>query len=94
LAGALTILSLCVLPLGPVLAAAAVAAHRFGPLALGIGLAMSFTVDVHRTASVPQQWASILLTSRLNSGTMKFSASQRRTGYALKCQSRMGFQGP
>jgi len=44
LAGALSILSPCVLPLVPVLAAAAVAAHRFGPLALGIGLAMSFTV--------------------------------------------------
>jgi hypothetical protein len=44
LAGALSILSPCVLPLVPVLAAAAMAAHRFGPLALGVGLAMSFTV--------------------------------------------------
>jgi cytochrome c-type biogenesis protein len=44
LAGALSILSPCVLPLVPVLAAGAAAAHRFGPLALGIGLAMSFTV--------------------------------------------------
>lgn len=44
LAGALSILSPCVLPLVPVLAAGATAAHRFGPLALGVGLAMSFTV--------------------------------------------------
>jgi cytochrome c biogenesis protein CcdA len=44
LAGALSILSPCVLPLVPILAAAAITAHRFGPLALGVGLAMSFTV--------------------------------------------------
>ena len=44
LAGALSILSPCVLPLVPVLAAGATAAHRFGPLALGVGIAMSFTV--------------------------------------------------
>jgi cytochrome c biogenesis protein CcdA len=44
LAGALSILSPCVLPLIPVLAAGAVAAHRFGPLVLAAGLAMSFTV--------------------------------------------------
>jgi cytochrome c-type biogenesis protein len=44
LAGALSILSPCVLPLVPVLAAGAMAAHRFGPLALGIGLTLSFTV--------------------------------------------------
>jgi len=44
LAGLLSILSPCVLPLVPVLAAGAVAAHRFGPMALGAGLAVSFTV--------------------------------------------------
>jgi cytochrome c biogenesis protein CcdA len=44
LAGALSILSPCVLPLVPILAAGAVAAHRFGPIALGAGLALSFTV--------------------------------------------------
>ena len=43
-AGALTILSPCVLPLVPVLIAAAVNAHRRGPWALGIGLVLSFTV--------------------------------------------------
>lgn len=44
LAGALSILSPCVLPLVPVLLAAAVTAHRWGALALGAGLAMSFTL--------------------------------------------------
>jgi cytochrome c-type biogenesis protein len=42
-AGALSTLSPCVLPLVPVLVAAAVNAHRWGALALGIGLASSFT---------------------------------------------------
>jgi cytochrome c-type biogenesis protein len=41
-AGALSTLSPCVLPLVPVLIASAVNAHRWGALALGIGLALSF----------------------------------------------------
>jgi cytochrome c-type biogenesis protein len=44
LAGALSTLSPCVLPLVPVLVAVAVNAHRWGALALGIGLALSFTM--------------------------------------------------
>jgi cytochrome c-type biogenesis protein len=44
LAGSLSTLSPCVLPLVPVLVASAVNAHRSGPLALGAGLALSFTV--------------------------------------------------
>jgi cytochrome c biogenesis protein CcdA len=44
LAGALSTLSPCVLPLVPVLVAAAVNAHRWGAMALGIGLALSFTI--------------------------------------------------
>lgn len=44
LAGALSTLSPCVLPLAPVLIAAAVNAHRWGALALGAGLTLSFTV--------------------------------------------------
>jgi cytochrome c-type biogenesis protein len=44
LAGALSILSPCVLPLVPVLVAAAVNAHRWGAVALGVGLALSFTI--------------------------------------------------
>lgn len=44
LAGALSTLSPCVLPLVPVLIGSAVNAHRRGPLALGAGLALSFTL--------------------------------------------------
>jgi cytochrome c-type biogenesis protein len=43
-AGALSTLSPCVLPLVPVLIASAVNAHRWGALALGIGLALSFAL--------------------------------------------------
>ncbi|MFN3892086.1 MAG: cytochrome c biogenesis CcdA family protein [Beijerinckiaceae bacterium] len=44
LAGVLTILSPCVLPLVPMVLAAAAGEHRFGPLALAGGLAISFTI--------------------------------------------------
>jgi cytochrome c-type biogenesis protein len=44
LAGALSTLSPCVLPLLPLVIGAAAAAHRLGPLALGVGLASSFVV--------------------------------------------------
>jgi cytochrome c-type biogenesis protein len=43
-AGALSTLSPCVLPLVPVLIASAVNAHRCGAVALGTGLALSFAV--------------------------------------------------
>lgn len=43
-AGVLTILSPCVLPLAPILASGAVAQHRFGPAALALGLAGSFSL--------------------------------------------------
>jgi cytochrome c biogenesis protein CcdA len=42
LAGVLSTLSPCVLPLLPILVAAAVSQHRFGPLALAGGLMLSF----------------------------------------------------
>ena len=42
LAGALSTLSPCVLPLIPILMASALAAHRLGPLALAAGLGLSF----------------------------------------------------
>jgi cytochrome c-type biogenesis protein len=42
LAGILSILSPCVLPLLPVILAAAVSQHRYGPAALAVGLAISF----------------------------------------------------
>jgi cytochrome c biogenesis protein CcdA len=44
IAGALSTLSPCVLPLVPVLVASAVNAHRWGAMALGIGLALSFAI--------------------------------------------------
>jgi cytochrome c-type biogenesis protein len=44
IAGALSTLSPCVLPLIPVLIASAVNAHRWGVIALAIGLALSFMV--------------------------------------------------
>lgn len=43
LAGILSILSPCVLPLVPVVLAGAVAEHRFAPLGLAAGVALSFT---------------------------------------------------
>ncbi len=44
LAGILSILSPCVLPLVPILLGSAVLAHRLGPLALAGGLTLSFTI--------------------------------------------------
>ena len=44
LAGILTILSPCVLPLAPILASGAIAQHRLGPAALALGLATSFSL--------------------------------------------------
>lgn len=43
LAGILSTLSPCVLPLVPIVLGAAASEHRFGPLALAAGLALSFT---------------------------------------------------
>src|ERR1700680_1473175 len=44
LAGALSTLSPCVLPLLPIVIGSAASAHRLGPLALALGLASSFVV--------------------------------------------------
>lgn len=43
-AGALTILSPCVLPLVPIVLTSAAQRHRFGPLALAAGLVLSFSI--------------------------------------------------
>src|SRR5271166_4172488 len=43
-AGLLSTLSPCVLPLVPIVVGAAIAEHRFGPAALAAGLAFSFVV--------------------------------------------------
>ena len=44
LAGVLSILSPCVLPLIPIIVGSAVNTHKLGPYALALGLAISFTV--------------------------------------------------
>jgi cytochrome c biogenesis protein CcdA len=44
IAGVLSTLSPCVLPLLPILAGSALSAHRFGPWCLASGLALSFTL--------------------------------------------------
>ena len=44
IAGMLSILSPCVLPLIPILLATAASSHRLGPPALALGLAISFAV--------------------------------------------------
>jgi len=44
IAGVLSILSPCVLPLVPIIVGTALNTHRLGPYALALGLAMSFTV--------------------------------------------------
>ena len=43
-AGLLSILSPCVLPLIPIVLGTALSEHRFGPVALAIGVAISFTI--------------------------------------------------
>jgi cytochrome c-type biogenesis protein len=44
LAGILSVLSPCVLPLVPIVLGTAASEHKLGPLALAVGLALSFTV--------------------------------------------------
>lgn len=51
-AGALTILSPCVLPLVPIVLGSAAHAHRWGPLALAAGLVVSFTATGFLVATV------------------------------------------
>ena len=55
-AGALTILSPCVLPLVPIVLGSAAQAHPRGPLALAGGLVASFTLTDGRTISVERNW--------------------------------------
>ncbi|WP_292948438.1 hypothetical protein [Novosphingobium sp.] len=51
-AGALTILSPCVLPLGPIVLGSAAQAHPRGPLALAGGLVTSFTLTGFLLATI------------------------------------------
>ncbi|RUL69212.1 cytochrome c biogenesis CcdA family protein [Dyella choica] len=70
-AGALTILSPCVLPLVPIVLGSAAQRHRWGPLALALGLVASFTLTgfiiatIGASAGLNTQtirlWSAILL---------------------------------
>jgi cytochrome c-type biogenesis protein len=51
LAGVLTILSPCVIPLVPIVLGSAAQRHRWGPLALAVGLVVSFTLIGFVTAA-------------------------------------------
>lgn len=51
-AGALTILSPCVLPLVPIVLGSAAQRHRWGPLALALGLVVSFTATGFMVATL------------------------------------------
>ncbi len=55
-AGALTILSPCVLPLVPIVLAGAAQRDRFGPLALAAGLVVSFTAVGFVVAAMGPAW--------------------------------------
>ncbi len=55
-AGALTILSPCVLPLVPIVLAGAAQKDRFGPLALALGLVVSFTAVGFVVAAMGPAW--------------------------------------
>ncbi|GGA08073.1 cytochrome c biogenesis CcdA family protein [Dyella caseinilytica] len=71
LAGVLTILSPCVIPLVPIVLGSAAQRHRWGPLALAAGLVVSFTLVGFVTATVGasiglngetiRRWSAVLL---------------------------------
>ena len=85
LAGALSTLSPCVLPLLPILIATAVAQHRHGPLALAAGLMLSFAAvglfvatlgaSIGLDPGVLRQGAALLL---MAFGVLLLSASLQR----------------
>ena len=68
LAGALSILSPCVLPLLPIVIAGAATSHRFGPPVLGAGLAVSF-------ATVGLFVATVGLSIGIERGTFRLAAA-------------------
>jgi cytochrome c-type biogenesis protein len=98
LAGALSILSPCVLPLVPIVVGTAVAAHPFGAVALAIGLALSFTAvglfaaTVGFAIGLDAEWfrnvAAVLL---LGFGAVLLSGSlQRRFAHATTSLASLG----
>ncbi len=76
LAGVLSTLSPCVLPLIPVLLASAVNAHRWGALALGAGLALSFT-------AVGLFFATLGASLRLDPGTFRTAGAVILAAFGL-----------
>jgi len=98
LAGVLSTLSPCVLPLLPILVASATAQHRFGPLALAAGLTLSFAAvglfiatlgaSVGLDADVLRKGAAVLL---MAFGALLMSASaQARFAQATSGLSTAG----
>jgi cytochrome c biogenesis protein CcdA len=86
LAGALSTLSPCVLPLLPILIASATAQHRFGPLALAVGLTLSF-------ASVGLCIATLGASIGLDAGVLRQGAAVLLIGFgvlllSLRAQAR------
>ena len=98
LAGALSTLSPCVLPLLPILIASATAQHRFGPLALAAGLTLSFTAvalfiatlgaAIGLDAGVLRRGAAVLL---IVFGALLLSA--RAQAYVAQATSGLGRAG-
>ena len=76
LAGALSTLSPCVLPLLPILIATALAQHRFGPLALAAGLTLSF-------ALVGVSIASLGASIGLDQGLLRKAAALLLIGFGV-----------
>jgi cytochrome c-type biogenesis protein len=67
LAGVLSLLSPCVLPIVPIIVSTAVSNHRFGPLALAAGLALSF-------AAIGMTLALVGFSLGLNGDHIRFAA--------------------
>lgn len=67
-AGALTILSPCVIPLVPIVLGSAAQRHRWGPLALALGLVASFTLTGFVIATIGAS-------SGLNAQTIRISSA-------------------
>ena len=76
LAGILSILSPCVLPLLPVILAAAVSQHRYGPAALAAGLAISFV-------AIGLFVATIGFSIGIDSGVLRTAAALLMIGIGL-----------
>lgn len=67
-AGILSVLSPCVLPLVPIVLGAAVSEHRWGPVALAVGLALSF-------AAIGLFVATVGFAIGLDAGVFRFSGA-------------------